>query len=237
MAGKTSERSASKNRILAASAGSEGKLWLQRLQPIVLTDKQILYEQGDSIKYVYFPLTAVISLVGIMEDGSSIELATTGHEGLVGIGAFFGIDKMFAKAIVQVPGEAMRMRADVFKAGTDRLRHVNAVMARFSHALLVQVTRSGGCNSLHTAEQRFARWLLTMDDRTKADEMPFTHEFLGEMLGVRRPSVSQIATKLQKAGAIRYKRGRVKILDRLILEKASCECYRVLKEEYEGLLR
>ncbi|MGH7229799.1 MAG: Crp/Fnr family transcriptional regulator [Nitrospiraceae bacterium] len=236
MSGKDSPRSADKNRILAAFSAGNGKHIIQKLQPIVLVDKQVLYEQGDSIKYVYFPVSAVVSLVSAMEDGFSIEVATTGHEGFVGIGVYLGIGKAFTKAIVQAPGEAFRIQADLFMAELEKTGSFHALLHRYTHALLMQISRSGGCNSLHSVEQRCARWLLAMHDRSKTDELPLTQEFLGEMLGVRRPSVSVVAAKLQKAGLIRYNRGKVKICDRPGLEKASCECYRILKEEYDSLL-
>jgi CRP-like cAMP-binding protein len=236
MVGKDLHRIAGKNRILSALPAGDGKQFLPKLQVISLSDKQVLYEQGDPIKYVYFPTTAVISLISIMEDGSSIEIAGTGPEGLVGITVFFGIEKSFAKTIVQVPGEALRIRTDAFKVDSDKIAALNALVRRYAHALLAQVVRSTGCNSLHATEQRCARWLLVMHDRSKTDELPFTQEFLGEMLGVRRPSVSVAAGKLQKAGLIRYNRGKVKVLDRRGLEKASCECYRVIRDEYERFL-
>ena len=236
MASKTPPHNAVKNRIIAASSAGDSHAFLHKLQPMVLMDKQVLYEQGDVIRYVYFPTTAVISLVSVMEDGGCIEIATTGHEGFVGAGIVLGTPKAFAKIIVQVPGEAFRMGADAFRSEFEKNGHLNRLLLQYSHSLLTQISRSGGCNSLHPVEQRCARWLLAMHDRSKTDVLPLTQEFLGEMLGVRRPSVSVVAAKLQKAGLIRYFRGKVKICNRSGLEKASCECYRILKEEYDNLM-
>jgi CRP-like cAMP-binding protein len=233
--GKEVSQRISKNRILAALSGTEAKSFFEKLQVMHLSDKQVLYEQGDMIRRVYFPTSAVVSLVSVMEDGSSIEQATTGHEGFVGMSVFFGIDKSFAKAIVQVPGEGLGMAADVFRTMVKKMSPLTILLQRYAHALLAQMSRSGGCNSLHSAEERFARWLLAMQDRSRVDELPLTQEFLGEMLGLRRPSVSLVAGKLQKAGLIRYSRGKVTILNRPALEKASCECYRILREEYDHL--
>jgi CRP-like cAMP-binding protein len=220
MAGKTPQHSAGKNRIIAASFASDSHAFLQKLQPMGLSDKQVLYEQGDVIRYVYFPTTAVICLVSVMEDGGCIEIATTGHEGFVGAGIVLGIPKAFAKVIVQVRGEAFRMGADAFRSEFEKNSRLNGLVLRYTHSLLAQISRSGGCNSLHPVEQRCARWLLTMHDRSKTNVLPLTQEFLGEMLGVRRPSVSVVAAKLQKAGLIRYFRGKVKICNRSGLEKA-----------------
>ena len=233
---KDLQKSLTRNRLLAVWLTSNGKQAAHKVEPVLLSDKQVLHEPGDVLKHVYFPTSAVVSMVSAMEEGFSIEVATMGHEGMVGIGVFLGFEKAFAKAIVQAPGEAFKMRTDVFRSEADRVQAFAMVLRRYTHVLLVQISRSGGCNSLHSLEARYARWLLAMHDRSKTDELPLTQEFLGDMLGVRRPSVSVVAAKLQKSGLIGYNRGRIKIIDRARLEKTACECYQILKEEYDRLL-
>jgi len=222
-----------RNRLLAALAVRGGKDFFQYLEIVSLADNAVLYEQGDRIKYVYFPASAVISMISVMEDGASVEIASIGNEGVVGIPVFLGVDTAVAKGVVQAAGQALRIDSEVFKAEAGEVGPLHTLLTQYTHALLTQISRSGACNSLHSAEKRFARWLLTMQDRSRSNEFLFTQEFLSEMLGVRRPSVSFVTRKLQKAGYIIYGRKKIKIIDRAGLQAVSCECYKVLKEEYD----
>jgi CRP-like cAMP-binding protein len=202
------------------------------LEKVQLSVREVLYDQGQRIPYVYFPTSAAVSLISVMEEGRSVEIASVGREGLLGAAVVFGEDVAMARAIVQVPGEALRMKSASFRDVLKAERSFQEVVERYLYLLLVTVARSGGCNALHTVEQRCARWLLSMHDRANTDQFVLTQEFLAEMLGVSRPRINVVAGTLQRAGLIRYARGRVKILDRSRLEQASCECYQVMKEEY-----
>ncbi|WP_447978650.1 Crp/Fnr family transcriptional regulator [Candidatus Nitrospira bockiana] len=222
-----------RNRLLTALAARGGTRFFHYLEPVPLHQNVILYEQGDPIKHVYFPTTAVVSMISVMEDGASVEIASIGNEGVAGISVFLGVDLAVAKAVVQAPGEALRIDADLFKAESVPVGPLHTLLTQYTHALLTQISRSGACNSLHSAQKRFARWLLTMQDRARTNQFLFTQEFLSEMLGVRRPSVSFVMRKLQKAGLILYARKKITIIDRDGLQAVSCECYKILKEEYD----
>jgi CRP-like cAMP-binding protein len=171
-----------------------------------------------------------------MEDGTVVELATVGNEGMVGLPVFLGGDTMPLKAFVQIPGDAMRMKADVFKDSVNQGSPLHGLLQRYTQALFNQVAQSTACNRVHSIEERCCRWLLMTRDRVESDGFPLTQEFLSQMLGVRRPSVSVVAAILQKAGLIRYSRGRITILDREGLEAAACECYAIIKQEFDRLL-
>jgi CRP-like cAMP-binding protein len=221
-----------RNRILSAIPASHQSQILAHLEEIFLAPVQILYGQGEPLTHVYFPISSVISLLTVMEDGESVEVATIGNEGMVGLKLFCGISSDSAKAITQSPGLAYRMSVEVFNE-LAREEPVRTVIDRYLRALLGQVFLSGGCNRFHSVTERFARWLLMMQDRAGVDEFPFTQEFLAEILGVRRQSVAVMETTLEKAKFIRPGRGKVTILDRDGLESISCECYRRVKDEYE----
>ena len=191
---------------------------------------------NEPIEYVYFPNSGIISLVNLTEDGGTVEAATVGNEGMVGLPLLLGTDRMIGQAITQIVGDALRMKADVFKQEVTPASPLYSLLLRYTQALMNLISQSVACNRLHSVEDRCCRWLLLCQDRVESDEFPLTQEFLAQMLGVRRASVSVVAATLQKAGLIRYRRGKITILDRLGLEAASCECYQIVKQELDRLL-
>lgn len=224
------------NRLLAALPPEEYKRLLPHMETVPLALKQVLYVPNQTIEYVYFPNNGVCSLIVIMEDGSSVEVGTVGNEGMVGIALFLGADRLPSEAFAQVAGNAMRMKADVFKREVFPGSPLHNLLQRYTQTLFNQVGQSAACNRLHCVEERCCRWLLMTQDRVGSDRFPLTQEFLAQMLGVRRASVSAIAAKLQKAGFISYSRGIITIVDRKSLETVSCECYKVVKQEFDRLL-
>ena len=224
------------NGLLAALPGASRERLIAKTQLVSLSVKDILYHPGDPITSVYFPLTCVISMMTEMKNGATIEIATVGNEGVLGIPAFLGIDVAVALGITQVSGEARRMSVEDFKQAAksdELLRHNPASLhARSSHA-----NRSfRGCNSLHSVEERYARWLLMMHGRTNVDVFAFTQEFLSRMLGVSRARVNIVTGALEKAGRIKHSRNQITVLDWKGLEASSCDCYRIIKEEFARVL-
>jgi CRP-like cAMP-binding protein len=213
---------------------------LERLRPhleaVSVGVKHVVYEPNGPIKHVYFPINCVISLVTYLEDGASVEMATIGLEGMVGLPIFLGTDTMPSRAFGQVPGDALRITAAAFTEEIQRNGPLVRVLNRYTQALFNQVAQTTACNRVHLVEQRCARWLLQTHDRVGSDQFSLTQEFLAQMLGVRRTGVSAAAGLLQKAGLIRYARGRITVLDRPGLESAACECYRVIKREFDRLI-
>jgi CRP-like cAMP-binding protein len=224
------------NKILASLSREEYERLLPDLEAVSLPLKQILYQPNQPIDCVYFVNKGVVSLLNVMEDGGAIEVATLGNEAMVGIPVLLGTDRVPAETIVQVPGDALRMKVDVFKREVTPGSPLYTLLLCYTQALIDQISQSVACNRLHSVEERACRWLLQTQDRVDSDEFPMTHEFLSQMLGVRRASVSEVAATLQKAGLIRYSRGKITILDRQGLEGSSCECYQVVKQEYNRLL-
>jgi CRP-like cAMP-binding protein len=206
------------------------------LEAVPLAPKQVIFEANGPIPHVYFPTDGVVSLVTYLEDGPSVEIATVGREGMVGLSLFLETATIAWRAFGQVPGEALRMRAGSFRDEVERNGAFVRLLKRYTQAMLIQVAQSSACNCAHTIEQRCARWLLQTHDRVGSDEYLLTQEFLAQMLGVRRSSVSQVAGGLQKAGLIRYVRGRITVLNRAGLEATSCECYGFIRGEFERLL-
>lgn len=225
-----------KNRLLAALPLEEYERLVSNLETVSLTLKQVLYEPNVPIQHVYFPNHGVVSLVNFMEDGTVVEIATVGNEGMLGIPVFLGVDKSPQQAFIQIPGDSMRMKADVFKNEVNRGGPLQSLVQRYTQALFNQIAQSAACNRIHSIEERCCRWLLMTRDRVGSDQFLLTQEFLSQMLGVRRPSVSVVAAILQKAGLINYSRGRMTILNREGLEASTCECYRIVQEEFERLL-
>lgn len=224
------------NKIVAALPREEYKRLLPYLEPVSLSLKKYLYQSQALIEYVYFPNSGVVSMLNVMEDGGTVEIATVGNEGMVGIPVLLGADCAPAETLVQVPGDAVRMKADVFKSQVIPGTPTHNLLLRYTQALMSQLSQSVACNRLHSVEERCCRWLLQTRDRVESDEFPITQEFLSQMLGVRRASVSEVAAILQKAGLIRYHRGKMQIIDQKGLESGSCECYHVIKQEYARLL-
>jgi len=230
-------RNLCQNKLLSALPTQEYERLLPYMETVSLNFQQIIYAPNQSIDYVYFPNSGIISLVNITEDGRTIEAAMVGNEGMAGIPVFLGADRMPGQAISQVVGNALRMKADVFKYEVTPGTSLYNLLLRYTQALLNQISQSVACNCLHSVERRCCRWLLMCHDRVRSDQFTLTQELLSQMLGVRRASVSEVAATLQKEGLIRYNRGKITIRDRLGLEATACECYRVVKEEFERLLR
>ena len=228
--------SAPRNRLLAGLPANE----LERLRPyldsVSLIQREPLYEVGTPIRCVYFPETAVISLVAPMEGGMTIEIGTAGCEGMVGLPVFLSSDSSPVEAFVQIPGDAWRMEAEVFARLASAPSGLRRILLRYTQAFLTQVSQTAACNASHLVEERCARWLLMTHDRVDSDEFPLTHEFLALMLGVRRPGVTVAMHALRNTGFVNYRRGSVEIVDREGLEGASCECYRVVRRHFEHLL-
>ena len=225
------------NRLLRLLPNGERERLEGGMDRIPLRPHDLLHPPGGAMRDVYFPLSGVISLMTPLEDGTAIETATIGYEGMVGIYAFLGGGTIAnAQAMAQVPGETLRMTADHFRAEVDGGGKLRQVMFAYAQALFVQISQGVACNSSHSIQERCARWLLETHDRAGSDSFELTQEFLSDMLGVRRPSVTVAARTLQDAGIIHYERGRITVIDRPALEDASCECYGVISREYERLV-
>lgn len=226
-----------KNHLLAALPMEE----YQRLQPhlevVCLPHRQILHEINEPIDYVYFPTQALVSMVSLMEDGATIEVGVVGRDGMVGLPVCWGGGSATTQAIVQIPGSAIRMTADRLKAEFDRHGALYRLILLYTQALFTQVAQTAACNSRHTVEQRLARWLLSIEDRIESEQLLLTQEFIAQMLGIRRSGVTVAATALQQAGMIRYSRGKIAIVDRQLLQSSACECYKVVKNEFDRLIR
>lgn len=218
------------NSLLKALPATEQSWFRLKLQEISVDEKQILYEQGDKIRFVYFPTTAVVSMLGTMENGSSVEVATVGREGMVGLPIFLGFDQDITRAVIQCGGSMFRMKGEDFRAIRNPV--ITATFNRYLYTLFSQIVYSAVCNRFHSFEERCARWMLMYQDRTGDHEFPFTHEFLADLLGVQRTTVSEVIGNLQKAGVIHTSRGKIRIIDRRGLESLSCECYRILKGQF-----
>lgn len=223
------------NHVLAALPASEARRLSGRLTAVRLDIKTVLFEPGQAIDAVHFPLDGVISLVTPLEDGAIVEVATVGNEGVVGVPLVLG-GSLAVRAISQVPGRALRMEATAFLAELEQRGALHEVVQHYTSALFGQIAQAAACNRLHSNEERLSRWLLMSHDRVGVDEFAITHEFLGQMLGSRRATVTLSAGLLQAAGLIRYQRGHVTILDRHGLEGVSCECYAVIKKELDGAI-
>jgi CRP-like cAMP-binding protein len=236
MDGPSSEFSPSENRILARVPPSEFAQLSPFLEPTPLDYKHVLYGADDVIRYVYFPISGVVSWLSQIDEGNTVEVATIGNEGMVGLHILLGGNVAPAKVMVQVPGHALRMKSEDFQSLTQSSRSLVQMLNRYLNAFLTQVTRSVACNTFHSVEKRCARWLLMTHDRVRADRFPLTHELLAQMLGVRRASITVAASKLQRTGLIRYVHGKIDVLNRPGLETAACSCYRAVKNEYDRLL-
>jgi len=226
-----------KNRLLAALPPQELEELSSKLHPVSLSLRQVLHETGAPIEDVYFIQEGVASILTDMADGVSIEVGMIGIEGIVGVAALLGAALSSNQAIVQIPGNALRMNAVKCKKVFDRSAGVRRLALRFTESLLNLSGQTAACNRLHSIEQRCARWLLMASDRIGLDVMPMTHEFLSTMLGVRRAGVTVTAQELQRSGLIRYHRGEVAILDRDGLAESACECYRIDHDRFEQLCR
>jgi CRP-like cAMP-binding protein len=226
----------SENRLLAALPVEEYERLSPSLQDVSFSLGEVVYEFGGHLDYVYFPTTAIVSLLYTMENGTSAEMGLTGNDGVVGIALFMGGGTMPNRAIVQSAGGALRMKAKVLQDEFAQGGKFQRLLLRYTQALITQISQTAVCNRLHSVEQQLCRWLLLSHDRVKADELIMTQELIADMLGVRREGVTVAAGHLQDEGAISYVRGHIKILDRQKLEETVCECYRVVKNEFDRLL-
>jgi CRP-like cAMP-binding protein len=224
------------NDLLAALPQAEWQRWAPQLELVELPLGQVLYESGSKMSHVYFPTTAIVSLLYVMEDGASAEIAVVGREGIVGIALFMGGESTPSRALVQSAGKGYRLRASTIKEEFDRSSAVLHLLLRYTQALITQMAQTAVCNRHHSLDQQLCRWLLLSLDRLQGTELMMTQELIANMLGVRREGVTEAALKLQAAGLIVYARGHIKVLDRPGLEKRTCECYAVVKKEYDRLL-
>ncbi|MDY6781598.1 MAG: Crp/Fnr family transcriptional regulator [Cyanobacteriota bacterium] len=224
------------NKLLAALPEAEYQRLVPHLEQVDLLCEQVLYEPDEPIEVVYFPTQGMVSLVSILEEGATSEIGVVGREGIVGFPAFLGGNFTTSYAIVQLSGSAVMLDADILKREFERGEWLHRLLLLYTQALLAQVSQTAACNSQHGVEQRLARWLLSASDCVEQDELEMTQEFLGNMLGIRRSSVTVAAGLLQKMGAIQYRRGKINIVDRAALEAKSCECYLLVKNEYFRLL-
>ncbi len=223
------------NKILAALPAKEYERLLSQMEQVSLPLGEVLYETGDNIRDVYFPNLGVVSLVTHMEKGASVEVGMIGREGLVGISVVLGDGIAPNQAIMQIAGGAMRLSANALEKELSQGGQLQPLLLRYIQTLLMQVSQTAACNRTHHVGERLARWLLTCQDRVESNELRLTQEFIAEMLGTRRSGVSEAAMLLQAAGLIRYARGHITILDRERLEEYACECYEVVKKEFDRL--
>ncbi|MFZ4287501.1 Crp/Fnr family transcriptional regulator [Variovorax sp. HJSM1_2] len=224
------------NQLLSALPPAQWQRWKQDLEPIELSLGLVLYESGLVMTHVYFPTTAIVSLLYVLEDGASAEIAVVGNEGIVGISLFMGGGSTPSRAVVQSAGHGYRLPATAMQVEFDRGGPVLHLLLRYTQALITQMAQTAVCNRHHSLDQQLCRWLLLSLDRLKGLELLMTQELISNMLGVRREGVTEAALKLQRAGLIRYVRGHITVLDRAGLERRSCECYAVVKKEYDRLL-
>jgi CRP-like cAMP-binding protein len=225
-----------KNRLIAALPEAEWQRWLPKLELVEMPLGEVLYESGGTLSHVYFPTTAIVSLLYVMENGASAEIAVVGNEGLVGVSLFMGGESTPSRAVVQSAGQGIRLEARSMKDEFNRAGPALHLLLRYTQALITQMAQTAVCNRHHSVDQQLCRWLLLSLDRLEGDELVMTQELIANMLGVRREGVTEAALKLQQAGLIRYARGHITVLDRAGLEKRTCECYTVVKKEYDRLL-
>jgi CRP-like cAMP-binding protein len=228
--------SPNQNHLLAALPAPEFDRILPHLELVPMPLAEALYESGGRLNHVYFPTTSIISLLYVMEDGASAEIAVVGNEGVLGIALFMGGETTPSRAVVQSAGFGYRLKASIIKLEFNRGGAVMHLLLRYTQALITQMAQTAVCNRHHSVEQQLCRWLLLSLDRLPGNELSMTQELIANMLGVRREGVTEAAGKLQRDGLIRYTRGRITVLDRPKLEKTVCECYAVVKKEFDRLL-
>lgn len=226
----------SSNQLLAALPTRDWERWQGKLELIDLKLGQVLYESGGKMHYAYFPVDAIVSLLFVLENGSSAEIAVVGNEGIVGVSLFMGGETTPSRAVVQSAGKCIRINADTLINEFKNSVPVMHLLLRYTQALITQMTQTAVCNRHHSLDQQLCRWLLLSMDRLTGNHMVMTQELIANMLGVRREGVTAAAGSLQKAGLIRYTRGKIEVLNRDGLEARTCECYSVVKKEYDRLL-
>jgi CRP-like cAMP-binding protein len=224
------------NHLLSALPKAEYVRLRDQFEPVSLKLGEVLYEAGDRLSHLYFPTTSIISMLYIMENGGTAEIGIAGNNGLIGYAIFMGGETTSSRAIVQIAGDAVRMRSADAKKAFAAGGTFQAVLLRYTQSLITQISQTAVCNRLHSVEQQLCRWLLINHDQLVSNKLVMTQELIANMLGVRREGVSVAATHLQKRGVIKYARGTISILDRKKLEAAACECYQVVMNEYDRLL-
>ena len=224
------------NQLLAALPDAERERLLPHLDAVDMPLGKVLYESGDRLAHVYFPATSIVSLLYVMENGSSAEIAVVGREGIVGISLFMGGNSTPSRAVVQSAGQGFRLKANMMMQEFDRAGPVLHLLLRYTQALITQMAQTAVCNRHHSLDQQLCRWLLLSLDRLQSNELVMTQELIANMLGVRREGVTEAAGELHRAGLIDYQRGHINVLDRPGLERRTCECYAVVKTEYDRLL-
>jgi CRP-like cAMP-binding protein len=232
----TVSRSPLGNHLLAALPAAEFVRWEPLLEPVNMPLGHVLCESGQAMSHVYFPTTAIVSLLYVMENGASAEIAVVGNEGLVGISLFMGGESTLSRSVVQSAGQGYRLRAQAVKDEFQRAGPAMHLMLRYTQALITQMAQTAVCNRHHSLDQQLCRWLLLSLDRLQGLDLVMTQELIANMLGVRREGVTEGALKLQKLGLIQYARGHIKVLDRAGLEARTCECYAAVRNEYARLL-
>ena len=221
------------NQVLASMPGAQLRRLRARLEPVRLGFGQVLYEPGDTIRFVYFPINCLISLLTAVGKRRTLEVGMVGNEGMAGMSLVMGVGVSSVRALVQGEGEALRMAADPFRIEFNRNRLLREALLLYMHALMTQISQTAACNRFHPARARLARWLMMTRDRVGRDEFPLTHEFLAHMLGLRRVGITEAASTFRRRKLIRYHRGVIQILDAKGLEASCCSCYRVVKDAYE----
>jgi CRP-like cAMP-binding protein len=224
------------NHLLAALPAEVQSRLFPNLELIDLPYGKVLYESGDAMRYVYFPVDSIVSLLYVMENGASAEVSVVGNEGFVGMALLMGGDSTPSQAMVQSAGHGYRLAAHLFKKEFHRQSGMQILLLRYMQALITQMTQTAVCNRHHSVEQQLCRWLLLCLDRVTGDQLFMTQELMANMLGVRREGVTEAAGSLQKQGGITYTRGRITVLDRAVIEKLSCECYAVVRKETDRLM-
>jgi CRP-like cAMP-binding protein len=224
------------NHLLSALPASDYARLEPHLELIPMRLGDVLYEPGVQLRYVYFPTSSIVSLLYVMEDGASAEIAIVGNEGILGISLFMGGETTPSRAVVQSAGHGYRLRAQLLKNEFGRFGLMMHLLLRYTQALITQMSQTAVCNRHHSIDQQLCRWLLLSLDRLSSNELSMTQELIANMLGVRREGVTEAAGKLQDAGLIRYQRGKISVLDRPGLEARCCECYQVVKTEFDRLL-
>lgn len=229
------KNAALKNRLLGALPVKDFERVSFLLQPVDLALGDVLYESGEKMQYAYFPTTAIISLLYIMESGSTAEIGVVGNDGILGISLFMGGETTTNRAIIQSAGSACRMEADVLRSEFARGSRFRQLLLLYTQALITQISQTAVCNRLHSIEKQLCRWLLLSHDRLESDTLIMTHNLISNMLGVRREGVTLAARKLAAGGLIVNDRGAMTVIDRAGLESAVCECYKVVRDEYDRL--
>lgn len=224
------------NRLLSVLPPDEWLRWQANLEVVELRLGQVLYESGGKMQYVYFPIDAIVSLLFVLENGASAEIAVVGNEGIVGVSLFMGGETTPSRALVQSAGKCLRLRAQFLKSEFQESLPVMHLLLRYTQALITQMTQTAVCNRHHSLDQQLCRWLLLSMDRLEGSHLVMTQELIANMLGVRREGVTEAAGRLQKAGLISYSRGKIDVINRKGIEARTCECYAVVKKEYDRLL-